>query len=259
MALTQESGRYHEITISADSRGKVAGKIATFFTIHPRIAKRFNFKVVNNQAADILIELKDTRDQSVKLIAYEFKVDNDLWDSIKSKRLQKEIVETYIPLQADACYIYAVGVFDQQQIAALLSITDEYYPHVRAKLYSTFDYAFSAILEQVVHQKFIKTIITPVDYRMRNKDLITSISSLCNGITPELVEYLLTYEGYQLRSLDALIITPTPVLKPALEEIFFMYYNEEQPALVEKFMAALHQQYQPENATPEGSTDGNQT
>lgn len=248
MALEGQTRRYLEITLKCDSRGNVAKKIATFFLKHPKIAKRYHFVQVNNQPQDLIVEIKDQHGQ-VKTLVWEFKLDADLWQSLTSKRLEKEIAETYLPMGAEVFYVYAIGLFDQQQLDAFISLIDAYYPHVRAKVYQDFDYAFTELLKMVTLNIWTKTIILPVDYRLRNKSLITSISQLCNGITPELTEFMLTYEGYQLDSLEALIImnmSNPKLLAIALDEIFFVYYNEEQPALVEKFMAALKQKYIPE-------------
>lgn len=246
MALDQKAGRYFEITLKCDSRGNVGKKIASFFLKHPRIAKRFTFLLINNQPADLLVEIKDPKTNQIKTLVWEFKLDADLWSSLTSKRLEKEIVETYLPIGADLFYVWAIGHFDQQQLDMLIALIDEYYPHVRVKVYQDFNYAFNELLKLLVVNQWTKTVIIPVDYRMRNKSLITAISQLCNGITPELAEFMLTYEGYELDSLEKLILmnkTDAGKLAIALDEIFFVYYDEEQPALVQRFMAALSQKY----------------
>ena len=256
MALTQESGRYYEITLKCDHRGNLGKKIAAFFLKHPRIAKRYNFIQINNQAQDLIVEIKDPQTNTTRVLVWEFKLDADLWQSLTSKRLEKEIIETYLPLGAEVFYVWAIGFYDQQQIDTFIDLIDEYYPHVRMKVYKEFNYAFTQLLAMLVKNQWTKTVIIPVDYRMRNKSIVTGTAQLCNGITPEVVEYLYTYEGYELDSLEKLIlmnIQDPNRLKAALEEIFFMYYNEEQPALVEKFMAALHQHYQPEGTNNEGT------
>lgn len=246
MALEEKTGRYREITLKCDSRGNLGKKIAAFFLKHPQLAKKYQFKLINNQPQDLIVEMHDPAANLTKVAVWEFKFEDDLWASIKSKRLQKEITETYMPMNAEIFYCWAIGLFNQQSLESFISIIDEYYPHVRAKIYESFDAAFVKLLKMITVQNFTKTVIVPVDYRMQNKSMVQSLAQICNGITTDLAAFIFSYEGYSLDSLEAIVIMNKEnpqYLKAALEEIFFVYYEEEQPALADKLMAALKSKY----------------